>query len=241
MINYPHLDELRESIRIKNDEITKKRITWINRNPYYYNQLLKTLQFIIPEGSSVLNLRSGIGYILNRLKPNRGLGVDGSPRQIEEAKKSHPHLEFICQDSEALDVEGTFDYILVSSPEDIVDIKASLDSVRKNCHNRTRVVFTYYNYGWHQLVKLAERFKLKLPQKMHNWLAPADIDNLLVLSNYETLYHKKFILFPFNVPGISYILNRFIARLPVFRHFCMMNVTVARIKPEEQYTFCFYQ
>lgn len=234
MISYPHLDELRESISKKNDDITEKRIKWINRNPYYYNQLLKTLRFIIPEGSSVLNLRSGIGYILNRLKPSKGLGIDSSEKQIEEAKKNYPNLDFICQNSEELNIDGSFDFILVSSPEDIVDIKAVLDSAKNNCHDRTRVVFTYYNYGWHQLVKLAERLKLKLPQKMHNWLAPTDIDNLLTLSNYETLYHKKFILFPFNIPVLSYILNRFLARLPILRHLCMMNVTVARIKPEEK-------
>ena len=234
MIQHTHLEELREEIRKKNDDITEKRIKWINRNPYYYKQLLKTLKFIIPKDSSVLNVRCSIGYILNRLAPKNGVGVDSSARQIEQAKKTYPHLNFIAQTGEELDVDGTFDAIVVSSPEDIVDIKAVLDKVKKNCHSRTRVVFTYYNYGWHSLVKLAERLRLKLPQKMHNWLAPADIDNILTLSGYETLYHKKFILIPFNIPIISYILNRFVARLPISRHFCMMNVTVARVVPTEQ-------
>lgn len=231
MIQHPHLEEIRGSIAKKNDDITEKRIKWITRNPYYYKQLLKTLQFIIPKDSLVLNVRCGIGYVLNRLYPKRGVGVDSSALQIEQAKKSHPHLEFIAKGGENFTVDGEFDNILISSPEDIVDIKAVLDGVKKNCHDRTRVVFTYYNYGWHQLVKLAERLRLKLPQKMHNWLAPADIDNILTLSGYETLYHKKFILFPFNIPILSYVLNRFVARLPIFRHLCMMNVTVARVKP----------
>ncbi len=233
MIKHPHLDELRISIQKKNDDITERRIKWITRNPYYYRQLLKTLKFIIPAQSKVLNIRCSIGYILNRLDTKNGVGVDSSEKQIEQARKTHPHLEFHSQSGENFGIDGEFDNILVSSPEDITDIKAVLDKVKSNSHSRTRVVFTYYNYGWNQLVKLAEKLRLKLPQNVHNWLSPNDIDNILTLSGYETLYHKKFILIPFNIPIVSYVFNRFIARLPIFRHFCMMNVTVARLLPQE--------
>lgn len=231
MINHPHLEELRSKISQKNDDITDKRIKWIKRNPYYYKQLHKTLAYVIAPGSKVLNIRSSIGYVLNKLKPSVGVGVDSSNKQIEQASRSHPHLKFYTQNAEEVDVDGTFDHVLISSTEDIVDIKSMLDSIKQNCHSRTRIIFTYYNYGWNWLVKLAEKLRLKLPQKVHNWLAPNDIDNLLSLSGYETIYHKKYILIPFNIPLISYLFNRFIARLPIFRHFCMMNITVARLIP----------
>ncbi len=231
MIKHPHLDELRDNISRKNDDITPKRIKWIKRNPYFYKQLHKTLSFVIPENSRVLNVRSSIGYILNKLKPSHGVGIDGSAKQVEQASKSHPHLKFECQNAEDVKVEGEFDFILISSTEDIVDIKSMLESLKKNCHRRTRIVFTYYNYGWNWLVKLAEKLHLKLPQKVHNWVAPNDINNLLYLSGYEQVYQKKFILLPFNIPIISYLLNRFVARLPIFRHLCMMNITVARLLP----------
>jgi glycosyltransferase involved in cell wall biosynthesis len=39
---------------------------------------------------------------------------------------------------------------------------------------------------------------------------------------------------PYNIPGVSYVLNRFVARMPLFRHFCMMNITVARVLPTAQ-------
>ncbi|MBR9860478.1 glycosyltransferase [bacterium] len=232
MIRHPHLDELRDNIKHKNDDITERRIKWIKRNPYFYKQLIKTLNFAIPEQSSVLHIRSSIGYILNRLNPSRGVGIDSSEKQIEQARKSHRHLEFKAQNVENIDVEGYFDSILISSTEDIVDIKAVLESIKQNCHDRTRVVFTFYNYGWHWLVKMAEKLRLKIPQKMHNWVAPADLHNILELSGYEQIYNKKFVLIPFNIPIISYLLNRFVARLPIFRHLCMMNITVARLVPK---------
>jgi hypothetical protein len=231
MLQHPHLEKLRETIIQKNDDITYKRIKWINRNKYYYRLLLKTLKFVIDENARVLNIRSSIGYILNELKPSFGLGIEGSSKQVDEANKNYPHLNFEQKVADNLSVDGEFDYVLISSVEDIVDIKGVLDAVEKNTHPRTRVVMTYYNYGWHWMVKLAEKLKLKLPQKVHNWVSPYDIDNFLTLSGYETIYHKKFILFPFNIPIISYVLNRFVARLPIFRHLCMMNITVARLKP----------
>lgn len=231
MLQHPHLEKLRETIIQKNDDITYKRIKWIIRNKYYYRLLLKTLKFVIDENARVLNIRSSIGYILNELKPSFGLGIEGSSKQVDEANKNYPHLNFEQKVADNLSVDGEFDYVLISSVEDIVDIKGVLDAVEKNTHPRTRVVMTYYNYGWHWMVKLAEKLKLKLPQKVHNWVSPYDIDNFLTLSGYETIYHKKFILFPFNIPIISYVLNRFVARLPIFRHLCMMNITVARLKP----------
>ncbi len=234
MIKHPHLEELRNNIAKKNDDITPKRIKWIKRNPYYYRQLLKTLKFVVVENSRVLNLRCSIGYILNELRPSKGVGVDSSAEQIEEARRKYPELEFHAQNAEQVGVEGEFDHIIISSTEDIVDIKASLDQLKQNCHSRTRIVFTYYNYAWHSLVRLAERLKLKLPQKVHNWVSPNDIDNLLHLSGYEAIYHKKFILIPFNIPVLSYFMNRFVARLPIFRHLCMMNITVARLLPAQE-------
>jgi hypothetical protein len=231
MLRHPHLEKLRETISQKNDDITLKRKKWINQNKYYYRLLLKTLKFVIDENTRVLNIRSSIGYVLNELKPSFGLGIEGSGKQVEEASKNYPHLNFEQKVADNLSVDGEFDYVLVSSIEDIVDIKGVLDAVKKNTHPRTRIVLTYYNYGWHWMVKLAEKLKLKLPQKVHNWVSPYDIDNFLTLSGYETIYHKKFILFPFNIPLISYLLNRFVARLPIFRHLCMMNITVARLKP----------
>lgn len=231
MIKHPHLEELRENISLKNDDITDKRIKWIQRNRYFYRQLLKSLQFAIPENQRVLNVRSSIGYILNQLNPSYGVGVDSSAKQIAQASSSHPHLHFKTQNAEQVELDDEFDYVLISSTEDIVDIKSMLDKLKKNCHSRTRIVFTYYNYGWNWLVKLAEKLRLKLPQKVHNWVSPNDIDNILELSGYEAIYNKKFILLPFNIPLVSYVFNRFIARLPILRHLCMMNITVARLRP----------
>jgi 2-polyprenyl-3-methyl-5-hydroxy-6-metoxy-1,4-benzoquinol methylase len=238
MLRHPYLDELRRNITAKNDSITPKRIKWIRNNSYYYKRLLRALQFIIEPGSRVLHVRCGIGFILDKLQPSYGVGIDDSGRQIEEARQHYPHLNFLNQHPEALQIEEKFDYILITSVEDIVDIKAVLDGLRNCCAPHTRVVVVNYNYLWQPFVKLAEKVHIRIPQKLHNWISTTDVHNLLTLSNYDKVLTRRFILFPFNIPLLSYILNRFFARLPFFGYFTMMRLTVARpvFSPEGEYS-----
>jgi len=233
MIRHPFFNQLREQIIAKNDSIAKKRISWILNNQYYYRQLLRTLKFIIPEQSRIMHIRCSIGYVLDQLKPSYGLGVDESEKQIEHAREKFPEIKFMKDEIEDVQVEDKFDYVVVSSVEDIVDIKSMMMSIKKNCNSSTRIILYHYNFLWYPLVKLAEKFNMKLPQKMHNWIASNDLVNILNLCDIETIYHKRIILFPFNIPGISFILNRFIARLPLFSLLTMTRVLVARLKPPE--------
>jgi hypothetical protein len=233
MIHSEHLDEVRTEIRQKNNSIAHQREQWIIRNPYYYGQLIHSLKYIIPEGSRVLHIRCSTGFILNELKTAHGVGVDDTEDQIEIAKKKYPHLEFLYQIPEDIQLEEKFDYIIISSIEDIVDIKAVLDSLRRYSHRHTRIILVHYNYLWNPLVKFAEAFKLKIPQRVHNWLSLDDIANFLRLSNLEPIHTKKIILFPFYIPLLSYFLNRYLARLPLFRALTMIRLTVAHIKFKE--------
>lgn len=84
------------------------------------------------------------------------------------------------------------------------------------------------------MVALAEVLGLKVPQQLHNWINERDLENFLTLNGFEKLYLRKAIIFPFYIPVISTLLNRFIANLPFIRHFCFLYFTVARIKPGEE-------
>ncbi|MEO8151186.1 MAG: glycosyltransferase [Bacteroidia bacterium] len=228
MINHSFLNQLRLKIKTKNDLLADKRTSWINANPYYYRQLIKSLKFIIEENTKVLHVRCSTGYVLNALKPKSGVGIDDSPLQIEEAQKHYPHLTFLTQNAEEIVCDQKFDYILITSIEDIVDLKSVLDGLHNCCYNHTRIIIVNYNYLWQPLVKLAENFKMKIPQNLHNWVSGGDIINLLTLSGYEKIVYRRIVLFPFNIPIISYLLNRFFARLPLFRFFTFLRITISR-------------
>ena len=232
MIQYPFLNDSREQIRQKKDFIAAKRQKRIGHNPYYYGRLMNSLKYIIPEDSAVLNIGCSTGYILNLLKPSRGVGVDASAEQIAIAREGYPELTFFDEEPEATNVDGIFDFILISGVEDILDIKAVLDSVRKNCGRHTRIVISYYNYLWQPLVNIAEKLHLRIPQHVHNWFSSKDIENLLELSNFELINTKSLILFPYFIPILSWIMDRFLARLPFFRMFAMSRLAVARMQAE---------
>ncbi len=238
MIKFHYLDELRKSIASKNDSITDKRIKWIKANPYYYRQLLRSLKFIIEPGSKVLHVRSGIGHLLGQLEAGYGVGVEDSQRQVDEAKKSQPNLHFHYASPEDFDLGEKFDYILISSVEDVVDIKAMLDCVYRHSDSHTRVIIVSYSYLWEPLNNLAEKLHIKIPQKLHNWFSSGDIKNILLLSSFERLYKRRAILFPFNIPLLSFFFNRILARLPFFNYFTLNRIHIARpvVDHSEDYT-----
>ena len=230
MINFSSLNELREKIKEKNNSIATTREKWINNNTYYYDRIITSLKFIIPDKSRILHIKCSTGYILSHLNPEFGVGVDDSDKQIEIARNNYPGINFEIQDPEDIHINEKFEYIIISSLEDIVDIKSVLN-ILKNCSDRhTRIILINYNYLWNPLVKLAEYMRLKIPQKLHNWISIEDVNNILKLSDYELILTKKLILFPLYFPLISSFLNKYVARLPLFRNLTMMRISVARIK-----------
>lgn len=236
MILHSFLHETREAIRNKNNDIAHKRLKWINRNKYFYNYIARILNFIVHPGSSLLHVRCGTGYVLNSIKSDVKIGIDHSDNNIKIARESFPSCEFQVLHEETVSLDRVFDYILVSSVEDIVDINAALKSVRKHTNGSTRVIIINYNYLWQPLIFLAEFFGLKMPQKLHNWINESDLKNFLAVNGFEKLYLRKAIVFPFYIPIISTLLNRFVANLPIIRHFCFLYFTVARVKPSKEST-----
>jgi len=228
MIKHEFFDQLRIKIKKLKDSIAKKRGKWISCNSYYYSQFLNSVKHIVPEGASVLNIGCSTGYILSRLNPVRGVGIESSSKQIKHASEKYPDLEFFDMEVENVQIDEKFDYILICGIENMVDIKSVLDSIKKNCHRHTRIIISHYSYLWQPLVSLAEKARIRLPQAVHNWFSKNDVKNMLDLSAYDAIHTKELILFPFYIPLVSYVLNKYLARLPLLRHLTMSRLTVAR-------------
>ena len=148
---------------------------------------------------------------------------------IEIAKSNYPNLVFLVQDAEEIRINETFDYIILS---DIVgslwDVQKVFDNLHSVCHERTRVIVSYYNYLWEPVVHLGELLKLKLKQPLQNWLSSKDIINILSLTGFETIRTEKKILLPKYVPVFSWLFNHYIANLPLLRQLSLTNFIIAR-------------
>ena len=70
------------------------------------------------------------------------------------------------------------------------------------------------------------------PDPSYNWLSTHDIENLLHLSDFETVTVSGRTLLPLRLPVLSWIFNRFLAKMPFFNWFCLSWRIVARPRPQ---------
>lgn len=108
------------------------------------------------------------------------------------------------------------------------DIQSYLEQLHERMLSDTRLIVTYYSAAWKPLLKLAAFLRLRRKTPESNWLAHEDIANLLHVANFESIKLEQKILLPIYIPIISNLFNRYLAPLPFFRLFTMVNILVAR-------------
>lgn len=223
------LSEGKARVAAELDRIAKKRKTFVRRNWYYYKDMVTFLRFNIPSGSRVLEVGCGTGNLLHDLEPSTGVGIDISKGMIDIARQSFPELDFYVMDAEQLELNETFDFIVLSdSLGYFEDIQAAFAGLNKVCHRGTRIIITYHNFLWQPFLKVAEWFRLKMPQPKLNWLNKGDIVNLLFLEGYDIVKQGRRFLFPKFFPIVSWFFNKFLAQLPLLNHFCITGYIIAR-------------
>ncbi len=205
------------------------------RFSYYGNDITNYLNFFISESDSVLEIGCGYGETIAKIRGAEKTGVDFSPKMIEVAKNSFPEVDFFVMDAENITLEKKFDVIIFNNIigyfENIQDV---FYSIKKNCHERTRVIISYYNHYWQPILNFGEWIGYKKKSPQQNWLDPKDISNLLYLSGFETYRQNKRLLLPIFIPIISWFLNKYISKLPLFKSLCLNQFTFAR--PYMNYT-----
>lgn len=226
-----HIRSRRQFVKDSYARVAAVREKWIRRNRYFYGRLSSFLGFMIEPGSSAVVFRSELGQLFERLSLKRAVGVDICERMVAEAQKRHPSVEFISADPEDVVLDGPFDYVVFYSLGDIIDIEKAFMNARSVSSSSTRLIVVNYNYLWRPLVFLAEKLGLKVPQPTQNWLNMPVLENLLHISGFEVTKKYYQVLFPLNVPVLSWLLNNVVAKLPVVKKLCFTQILVARKAP----------
>jgi ubiquinone/menaquinone biosynthesis C-methylase UbiE len=199
------------------------------RFAYYWSHISRYINYFISESDSVLEIGCGVGDNLNALKGNRKLGVDISENMIMEARKNFPDLQFEFRDAARLCIDEKFDVIVLSNVLGYMDdIQMVFRSLKSVSHNQTRIIIAAYNYSWEPILKFVEWLGLKKKSGQQNWLSVHDIQNLLYLEGFDVFRKAKRMLLPVNIPLISFFVNKYLARLPLFNHFCLDQFIFAR-------------
>ena len=188
---------------------------------YFYSLLSRYLSlFVLPQNSVV------------EVDPVSPQGItpfaNGSVtfRDLRNASDTNRHARVI-----------PFERLLVDKPDYILlngllhherDIQALLALIYTSSHPTTRLILTYYSNLWRPLMRLASVLGLRRKTPEINWLAHQDIENLLYLENFELIRREEKVIFPLWIPVISNFANCYLAPLPFFRLFCLVNIVVAR-------------
>jgi len=199
------------------------------RYSYYWNDIINYCNYFIHEENSVLEIGCATGDTISQLKGKKKAGLDYSPAMIAEAKKNHPTIDFYVMDAAAISLSEKYDVIVLSSVIGCVDnVLEVFNSLRSVCHEHTRIIIAYYNYLWEPLLQLGEFIGIKKKSPPQNWLSYKDIQNLLYLAGFDAYKVNRRQLIPINIPVISWLCNRYLAKLPIINHFTLTQFSFAR-------------
>ena len=212
-----------------------------NAATFYHQALTLEYQNLIPQGAKVLELGCGAGDLLAALKSSHGVGVDFSKSAIDKAKVTYPQLIFYEQDVHHLELEQEqYDYIVISELiNDLWDVQTFLQQLLPHCHSSTRVMINFYSHLWQFPMYLARKLGLATPVMLQNWFTPQDVDNVMQIAGFEPLKSWQSVLVPVNIPLMTPLANRYLAKTFPFNHCCLTNLMVARPIPrleEKKYT-----
>jgi SAM-dependent methyltransferase len=223
----------------------KEHFNWVAENDgrarsiqsSFHTQIQQILRFHIPEGSRVLEWGCGRGDLLASLKPSRGLGIDLSPAMVQQAREKNAgdHLEFQEGDLHTTVLNEKFDAIILDYlPGYLQDIHECFSRLVPCCHARTRIYVLSLNHLHRPVLWFGTWIGWVMKQPESNWLSKTDLCNILALNNFEVITRQTEQLFPFKIPLLSGFFNRFMVRLPFFRHLGLTNFIVARpqVAPE---------
>lgn len=223
------------SVRAFYDALAPDYARWITRYRYYYERKIRILRHVFPNPGRVLEIGCGLGQNLAGLRPEYGLGIDCSEALVAEARRLHPrdrfpNLEFRCMS--ALDtgqLEETFDTILlVNTLTEIPELLTLFKGLHRLCGPHTRVLHLTHNYILGPVIKLGGALGICPKRPNENWLTKLDFQNIVNLSNFQTVREGFDLLVPVGILGLSNFINRYGPLIPGAKHLCMLYYTVMR-------------
>lgn len=204
---------------------------WLTKNRYYHQRIKNFCRLVMPENSRVLHINGKNGYILDAIKASYGVCVDEDESTLEAAREKYPHFHFYSSLDE-LSADQSFDYIILTLVTmETYDIQMMLTKLHRFCHARTRVVLESYSYWWKPILRITQKLGLSRPTVFTNWVSQFDLHNFLYLAGFDAVIKGRYLLFPFYIPIVSYLLNTVFAHLPLLNRLCLNEWIVARPFP----------
>jgi GT2 family glycosyltransferase len=201
-----------EKVSSEQSVLSKKRESALRR--YFYDTLASYLSLYIRPEDRVVEVEPR----------SKGLGERFANY---EAVSSVAALRTARRPADYILLNGTIHYEL--------DVQEALNQLRDSLEGSERILFVYYSMLWKPLARLASKIGMRSRTPEQNWIAHEDLKNFCYLSGLEMIRHDIKLLCPIPVPLVANLVNRYLAPLPFFRLFAMLNIVVARaLKPPRE-------
>lgn len=196
------------------------------RYRYYHNDTIHFFNQRIPEDSRVLWIGLDARTRSEGLRCASLLTLELDPAIAPEASTERASSINSLSDLKTLE---PVDYVLLPyALQFFDDIQGFLEELQPHLASKTRIIILQFNFFWAPVIRLAQTVGLKTPLPNLNWLNLQDLSNLLLVSDYQTVTAAARCLMPIGIPGISTLINRYIAPLPIFQWLCQKTFLIAR-------------
>lgn len=196
---------------------------------YLDEDLRLTLQRWIPADASVLDVGCGAGDLLASLPNQERAGIVPSAELAAEAGRRHPELSFEVGSVDRLPDGKKFDAVICDRLcHTVADVRAWLESLRDRLTDNGIIYLTSYNYLWEFAARAAETVGMKTPAPTTNWLSHSDFYNLFNITGLEMVRFEDRLLLPMDVPGVSTLVNRYLAKLPLVQNLSLYRLYALR-------------
>jgi GT2 family glycosyltransferase len=186
---------------------------------YFYNSLASCLSLYVRPEDEIVEISPYSGDLGTRFANYRSVS---SAATLATAHQAPPDYVLL---------NGTIHYER--------DIQEMLNELRESLGGSTRILFVYYSTLWKPLAWLGSKLGLRSRTPEQNWIAPADFENFCYLAGLEIIRRDMKLLCPIPIPLLANFLNRYLAPLPFFRLFTMLNIVIARpLKPAREARPC---
>jgi SAM-dependent methyltransferase len=199
----------------------ENREKWIARSSAYYGDIVKRLQFFVPEGASVLEVGCSTGWLIRQIDgAGHRVGVDKRSEYVAAARASNVEntVEFLDGDFEKISLGRRFDFIIIS---DVVpfahDVQRLFENAKAHLKPGGRVFVSTYNAYLRPIYRLAELLGLKRRSSAENWFSEHDVYNICDLVGFEVVRQGTGAIIPWDLLGLGGFINRWLGPLPIFK------------------------
>nr|WP_321407510.1 bifunctional class I SAM-dependent methyltransferase/glycosyltransferase family 2 protein [uncultured Carboxylicivirga sp.] len=208
-------------------------VKYRKRRSYYWDSITRYCNYFIHEDSTVLEVGCGSGELLAAINGKEKVGIDFCEPILDQAKEQFPDIRFELMEAENINLDQKFDVIILSNLIGVLDdIEHVFNQLKNVCHEKTRIIVTYYNRFWEPIIRLAEFLGLKKHTPEQNWLSNGDIVNLLYLSDFDAYKNNRSMFLPYRIPLLSTFFNRILSRLPLLQNLGLNQFVFARPIPK---------